>query len=81
MWLVILAVLLFLVGFFWPSAAELVNNNLALNLGTSLGMLPILLCPLSAKCRANYFSGFNELYQGFFTELGKAIHVVDAGAD
>jgi hypothetical protein len=72
-WLVMLAVLLVLIGYFWPSTAESAYNNLALNLGMSLGMLAILLCPLSARCRSDFVADFNTSYQKFFTELGKAM--------
>jgi hypothetical protein len=75
-WLVQLAVIGFIVGFFWPKVAESAYNNLALNLGTNLGMLAVLLCPLSAKCRSDFVDDFNRVYQRFFTELGKAKYLV-----
>lgn len=66
-WLIIM----FLVGFFWPSIVDLINNNLALSLGADLGMLAIILSPLSSKARIDFLDDFNTTYQGYFTESGR----------
>ena len=48
-WLVGLFVVLFVFGFLWPSAAESLYNNVALNLALWLGTLGIFLSPLSLR--------------------------------
>jgi hypothetical protein len=70
LWLVLLAVIPFLIGFFWPSAAVWLKNNAALNVGTWLGIFAILLSPLSKKSRADYREDFDRSYARFYTGLG-----------
>jgi hypothetical protein len=67
-WLVQLAVVGFLVGWFWPSAAEWLYNNTALNLSANLGMIAIILSPLSKKCREDFRADFDKSYQRFYVE-------------
>jgi hypothetical protein len=69
LWLVLLAVIPFLIGFFWPSAAVWLENNAALNVGTWLGIFAIL-SPLSKKSRADYREDFDRSYARFYTGLG-----------
>jgi len=54
-------------GFFWPSLAQNIYNNQALNLGANLGLLGILLSPLSKKARSDYVADYNKAYEKFFT--------------
>jgi hypothetical protein len=70
LWLVLLSVIPFLIGFFWPSAAVWLENNAALNVGTWLGIFAILLSPLSKKSRADYREDFDRSYARFYTGLG-----------
>ena len=65
---VIWFVQLFAVGYFWPAAAVYVYNNLALNLGGNVGMIAIVLSPLSKKYRSNFRQDFDNAYQRFYTE-------------
>ena len=66
-WLVQLAVVTFLVGWFWPSAADWLYNNAALNLSANLGMIAIILSPLSKKCRSDFRADFDKSYHRFYT--------------
>lgn len=45
-WVMMLFVIPFLIGFFWPSAAAWLEGNAALNVGSWLGIIGILLSPL-----------------------------------
>ncbi len=65
-WLVGLFVIFFLVGFLWPSTAAFVSKNTALNLGTYLGWVGIILSPLSAKGRSDFVADFDKAYQRFY---------------
>ncbi len=69
-WLVLLFVAGFAFGFLWPSAAESLYKNPALNLGSWLGILAILLSPLSKKGRADFREDFDRSYGRFYTESG-----------
>ena len=53
-------VLLFVVGFLWPSTAESLYNNAALNLGGWLGTFAILLSPLSKKAHSDFREDFDK---------------------
>jgi hypothetical protein len=66
-WFILLFVLLFLIGFFWPSAADFLYNNTALNFGASVGTIAIVFSPLSAKSRADFKTDFDKSYQRFYT--------------
>jgi hypothetical protein len=66
LWLILLPVVLIGAGFFWPSAAERLYNNLALNLSTNLGALAIILSPLSRKIRLDFNADFGKNYGGFY---------------
>jgi hypothetical protein len=70
-WVVALFILLFLVGFLWPSAAAWVTGNAALNIGTWLGIIAILVSPLSSKSRSDYRADFDrscgQFYTAFYT--------------
>jgi hypothetical protein len=72
-WFVLVFVIPFLVGFFWPPAAAWaarLDRNAALNVGTWLGIFAILLSPLSKKSRSDYREDFDRSYARFYTGLG-----------
>jgi hypothetical protein len=62
---------MFLVGFFWPSIVGAINSNIPFSLGADLGVLAIILSPLSSKARADFLEDFNTTYQGYYTESGR----------
>jgi hypothetical protein len=66
-WIVVLLVIPFLIGFFWPSVAAWVPDNAALNVGTWLGIVAILLSPLSKKSRDDFRADFDRSYGRFYT--------------
>jgi hypothetical protein len=45
---------LFLLGYFWPSVATFVDANIALNIGSWLGVVAIILSLLSRKSRSDF---------------------------
>ena len=67
-WLVSLAA----AGFFWPAAADYLYNNVALNLSANLGMIAIILSPLSRKCRSDFRQDFDKAYRRFYRKDGHA---------
>ncbi len=67
-WLVLLFVGAFAFGLLWPSAAESLYKNHALSLGCWLGILAILLSPLSKKGRADFREDFETSYGRFYTQ-------------
>jgi hypothetical protein len=67
LWIVVLFVILFLIGFFWPPAAAWLAGNAALNVGTWLGVIGILLSPLSKKSRSDFRDDFDRSYAQFYT--------------
>jgi hypothetical protein len=69
LWLVQLSVILFVIGFFWPSAVRWVESNAALNVGTWLGIAGILVSPLSKKSRADFQADFDRSYGRFYTHV------------
>lgn len=69
-WLLLLAVIFFLVGLFWPSAGAWLDGNAAMNVGTWLGIFAILLSPLSKKSRSDFREDFDRSYARFYTGLG-----------
>ena len=66
LWIVHLSVILFLVGFFWPSAAAWFETNGALSGGVWLGVVGILLSALSKKSRADFQAEFDQSYRQFY---------------
>ncbi len=66
LWIVQLSVLLFLVRFFWPSAAAWFETNGALSGGVWLGVVGILLSALSKKSRADFQAEFDQSYRQFY---------------
>jgi len=66
LWIVQLAVIVFLVGFFWPSAAAWFETNGALSGGVWLGVVGILLSALSTKSRADFQADFDRSYGQFY---------------
>jgi len=66
LWIVQLAVIVFLVGFFWPSAAAWFETNGALSTGLWLGVVGILLSALSPKSRADFHADFDQSYRQFY---------------
>ena len=71
-WILLLSVLLFVMGFVWPSSAEFVYKNAALNLGTWLGTIAIILSPFSKKCRSDFRADFDASYHRFQTGSGES---------
>ena len=69
LWIILLFVILFLIGFFWPSAAAWLDGNAALNAATWLGIVGILLSPLSKKSRADFRADFDRSYGRFYTSF------------
>jgi len=68
LWIVQLAVIVFLVGFFWPSAAAWFETNGALSGGVWLGVVGILLSALSKKSRADFQADFDQSYRQFYVQ-------------
>ena len=66
LWIVHLSVILFLVRFFWPSAAAWFETNGALSAGVWLGVVGILLSALSKKSRADFHANFDQSYRQFY---------------
>ena len=66
LWIVQLAVIVFLVGFFWPSAAAWFEGNGALSAGLWLGVIGILLSALSKKSRGDFDADFDRSYGQFY---------------
>ena len=66
LWIVHLSVILFLVGFFWPSAAAWFETNGALSAGVWLGVVGILLSALSKRSRADFQADFDRSYRRFY---------------
>ncbi len=66
LWIVHLSVILFLVRFFWPSAAAWFETNGALSAGVWLGVVGILLSALSKKSRADFQADFDQSYRQFY---------------
>ena len=66
LWIVHLSVILFLVGFFWPSAAAWFETNGALSAGVWLGVVGILLSALSKRSRADFQADFDRSYRQFY---------------
>lgn len=67
-WLSLLAGGGFLIGWFWPATAENLYNNMALNLCGNLGILAILLSPLSKESRSDFRHDFDKAYSRFYIE-------------
>ena len=66
LWIVVLAVIVFLVEFFWPSAATWFESNGALSTGLWLGVVGILLSALSTKSRADFDADFDRSYARYY---------------
>ena len=67
LWIVQLAMIVFLVGFFWPSATEGFQSNDALIIGLRLGVIGILLSALSKTSRADFQEAdFDQSYRKFY---------------
>jgi hypothetical protein len=66
-WVTLIVVIGFCIGYFSPSTARDLYNNLALNLSMSLGTLAIILSPLSAESRADFAQDFERTYGRFNT--------------
>lgn len=67
-WLVFLGVVTFLVGWFWPKTVEYLYNNTGLNLGTNLGIIAIVLSPLSEEARSDFRHDFDIAYSRFYRD-------------
>lgn len=66
LWIVMLAVIVFVIGLFWPSAAAWFEANSALSSGLWLGVVGILLSALSSKSRADFHTDFDQSYRRFY---------------
>ena len=66
LWIVQLAVIVFLVGFFRPSAAAWFQSNDELITGLRLGVMGILLSALSKTSRADFHADFDQSYAQFY---------------
>ena len=66
LWIVQLAMIVFLVGFFWPSAAAWFQSNDELISGLRLGVIGILLSALSKTSRADFHTNFDQSYAQFY---------------
>jgi hypothetical protein len=66
LWIVLLAVTVFLVGFFWPSAEAWFESNGALSTGLWLGVVGVLLSALSQKSRADFDANFDQSNRQFY---------------
>jgi len=67
LWAVVVFGSLFLLGYFWPSVATSIESNNALNVGSWLGIIAIILSPLSKKSRSDYREDFDRSYSRFYT--------------
>ena len=65
-WIVQLAVIVFLIRFFWPSATVWFEGNGGLSAGLWLGVVGILLSALSKKSRADFEADFDRSYGQFY---------------
>ncbi len=79
-WFIGIFVALFFLGFLWPSAAESIYNNAALNLAVWLGTLAIFLAPLSKKSRSDFREDFDRSYGQFYTGSSAATEALQRGA-
>jgi hypothetical protein len=66
-WVGVVFGVLFLLGYFWPSAATFLEANAALNVGSWLGIVAIILSPLSKKSRSDFREDFDRSYSRFYT--------------
>ena len=66
LWIVQLAMIVLLVGFFWPSAAAWFQSNDALITGLRFGVIGILLSALSKKSREDFDANFDQSYAQFY---------------
>ena len=66
LWIVQLAVIVFLIGFLWPAAAAWFQRHDALITGLWLGVIGILLSALSKKSRADFEVDFDRSYGQFY---------------
>lgn len=65
---VIWFIILFLIGFFFPSAATWIWNNQPLNIAANLGFLLILLSPISKKVRDDFRADFDKAWGKYYTD-------------
>ena len=65
-WLLLLFVAGFALGFLWPAGAASLYKNVAFNLGCWLAVLAVLLSPLSKKGRADFREDFEKSYAKFY---------------
>lgn len=66
LWIVTLAVIVFLIRFLWPSATAWFEGNGALSTGLWLGVVGILLSALSTKSRADFDAEFDQRFSKFY---------------
>jgi hypothetical protein len=66
LWIVQLAMIVFLVRFFWPSAVAWFQSNDELITGLRFGVIGILLSALSKTSRADFHADFDQSYAQFY---------------
>jgi hypothetical protein len=66
LWIGLLAVVVLLIEFFWPSAAAWFEANGALITGLWLGVVGVLLSALSKKSRADFDADFDRSFRQFY---------------
>jgi hypothetical protein len=70
-WVILLSVVAFLIGFFSPSTATYLYSNLALNLSTNLGTIFVILSPLFKEFRTDQRREFDIIYGRFYMTSNK----------
>jgi hypothetical protein len=66
LWIVVLAVIVLGIRFFWPSATTWFEGNGALSAGLWLGVVGILLSALSRRSRSDFEAQFDQSYRQFY---------------
>ena len=70
-WVILLFVVAFLIGFFSPSTATYLYNNLALNLSANLGTIFVIFSPLFKEFRSDQRREFDIIYGRFYITSNK----------
>jgi hypothetical protein len=67
-WVIQLYILGFILGRFFPTAANWIIGNQTLNIGMSFGLICILFSPLSKKVRGDFRIDFDKIYGRYYTD-------------
>ena len=59
---------LFIFGYYFSSAAEWILQNKPMNIGANLGLLAIVLSPISKKGRADFRDDFDKSWGKYYTD-------------